>query len=273
VPRGRSPDLRRSVSDGSSPVWWFGNNNDLLGQTPRTDPMFQLHAHLTRDFTVHRGSGLDLSWYKGGGSTIDGVPRAKLDNLGVGPTPGRTVNQHLNFTFGCQSTVDDSAPTDLRMDGFMGTILCGRHPVIEGKRRLKSGQRRAAHPSPGVSQGYDSVDLILPITIVDELSDGELRATGMLNLASGDIHGVRHEDYDTAKLGFPADREDYEFTSGMLSNGRKEVEFRIEVDALSGRYSVTPSELLELKGRAARLFTAPPPKPPIKPPAKPPTGG
>jgi hypothetical protein len=113
------------------------------------------------------------------------------------------------------------------------------------------------------------VDLILPITIVDELSDGELRATGMLNLASGEINSVRHENYDTAKLGFPADREDYEFTSGMLSDGRKEVEFRVEVDALSGRYSVTPSELLELKGRAARLFTAPP----TRPPTKPPTGG
>jgi hypothetical protein len=27
---------------------------------------------------------------------------------------------------------------------------------------------------------------------------------------------------------------------------------------LTGKYSVTPSELLELKGRAAKLFTAPP---------------
>jgi hypothetical protein len=41
----------------------------------------------------------------------------------------------------------------------------------------------------------------------------------------------------------------------MLSNGGRDVEFRVEVDALSGRYSVTASELLELKGRAAKLFT------------------
>jgi hypothetical protein len=38
----------------------------------------------------------------------------------------------------------------------------------------------------------------------------------------------------------------------------REVEFRIEVDVLSGKYSVTASELLELKGRAAKLFTRPP---------------
>lgn len=102
------------------------------------------------------------------------------------------------------------------------------------------------------------VDLKLPIVIVDELTETVVRGTGVLDLASGDIYDVKHDDYDTEALGLPAESEDYEFTSGVLSNGSKEVEFRIEVDAVSGRYSVTPSELLELKGRAAKLFTAPP---------------
>ena len=52
----------------------------------------------------------------------------------------------------------------------------------------------------------------------------------------------------------PALDEDYEFTCGMLSNAGRDVEFRVEVDAMSGKYSVTASELLELKGRAAKLF-------------------
>jgi len=103
-----------------------------------------------------------------------------------------------------------------------------------------------------------AVDLKLPIKIVDELSDDEVHATGLLDLASGDILDVKHLDYDTSTEGVPAERQDYEFSCGILSNGSKEVEFRIEVDAVSGRYSVTPSELLELKGRAAKLFTAPP---------------
>jgi hypothetical protein len=105
------------------------------------------------------------------------------------------------------------------------------------------------------------VDLKLPITIVDELSDDEVRATGLLDLASGDIENVKHQDWDVASQGLPAEREDYEFSVGILSNGSKEVEFRVEVNAMTGRYSITPSELLELKGRAAKLFTAPPPKP------------
>jgi hypothetical protein len=104
------------------------------------------------------------------------------------------------------------------------------------------------------------MDLKLPITIVDELSDGEVRSEGELDLASGEIGNVRYVDYDRAAQGFPAAHEDYEFTVGILRNGAREVEFRIEVDALQGRYSVTPSELLELKGRAARLFSQRPPK-------------
>ena len=103
-----------------------------------------------------------------------------------------------------------------------------------------------------------AVDLKLPIVIVDELSDEVVRGTGVLDLASGEIYDVKHPGYDTAGRGLPAESEDYEFSCGILSNGSKEVEFRVEVDAVSGRYSVTPSELLELKGRAAKLFTAPP---------------
>ena len=109
------------------------------------------------------------------------------------------------------------------------------------------------------------MDLKLPIKIFDELADSVIEATGMLDLASGEIRQVEHIDYDKAALGLPAEDESYEFTSGMLSNGKKEVEFRVEVDIMSGSYSVTPSELLELKGRAAKLFTAPPPGVAYKP--------
>jgi len=92
------------------------------------------------------------------------------------------------------------------------------------------------------------VDLKLPIKIFDELADSVIESTGMLDLASGEIRQVEHLNYDKAARGLPAEDESYEFTSGLLSNGKKEVEFRVEVDVMSGTYSVTPSELLELKG-------------------------
>lgn len=102
------------------------------------------------------------------------------------------------------------------------------------------------------------MDLKLPIDIIDELTDDEVRAQGELDLASGEIRNVSYEDYDVESQGMPAMRKDYEFTVGVLRNGTREVEFRIDVDAVGGRYAVTPSELLELKGRAARLFSQPP---------------
>jgi hypothetical protein len=102
------------------------------------------------------------------------------------------------------------------------------------------------------------LNLMVPITLFDELSESIIKSTGTLDLASGEIRAIQYEDHDIDLQGLPADDEDYEFTSGTLSHRGKEIEFRVDVDVLTGKYSVTPSELLELKGRAAKLFTAPP---------------
>ncbi|MDZ7590647.1 MAG: hypothetical protein U5L05_08140 [Rubrivivax sp.] len=98
------------------------------------------------------------------------------------------------------------------------------------------------------------VDLKVPITISDELSDEVIVSTGSLNLASGEIHRVAYRDYDADARGLPWESDDYEFTSGMLSNEGKDVEFRIDVNRTTGQYSVSASELLEIKVRAAALF-------------------
>lgn len=114
------------------------------------------------------------------------------------------------------------------------------------------------------------MDLKLPITIHDELADEVIEATGLLDLASGEITQVKYLDHDIEEDGFPAESEDYDFTCGTLSNGSKDVEFRIEVNVVGRSYSITPSELLELKGRAAKLFSAPPGgHPPAEPAKKP----
>ena len=90
------------------------------------------------------------------------------------------------------------------------------------------------------------MDLKLPITIHDELDDEVIESTGVLDLASGEIRDVKYIDFDVESDGFPAESEDYDFTCGTLSNGSKDVEFRIEVDVVGRKYSITPSELLEL---------------------------
>jgi hypothetical protein len=98
------------------------------------------------------------------------------------------------------------------------------------------------------------VDLKVPITITDELSDEVIQSTGSLNLASGEINRVEYTDYDAEAQGFPFESDDYEFTSGILSNNGKDVEFKVDVNKVTGQYSVSASELLEIKVRAAALF-------------------
>ena len=128
---------RRTTLEFLPAVWLFGNNSDYLGKTMKTDPLFQLDMHLTRDFTEHFWGSLDGAWYYGGKASIDGAPGEKLNNLGLGLTLGYQINNNLNLTASYKSTVNDSAPDDLRMDNFMVSLVYGWHPLIEGMRRLK----------------------------------------------------------------------------------------------------------------------------------------
>jgi hypothetical protein len=101
------------------------------------------------------------------------------------------------------------------------------------------------------------VDLKVPIAITDELTEGLIEATALLNLASGEIERVEYQGYDAELLGLPFERDDYEFSSGTLTNNGRDVEFEVLVNRGRGAtaYSVSPTELLEVKKRAAALFT------------------
>jgi outer membrane protein assembly factor BamA len=117
-------------------VWFFGPNDDYVGKTLKTDPMFQLDAHVTRDFTEDFWGSFDAAWYTGGQATIDSISGEKLNNFGLGLTLGYKINDNLGLTCGYKSTVDDSAPEDLRMSQFMVSLVYGWHPLVEGSRRL-----------------------------------------------------------------------------------------------------------------------------------------
>ena len=80
---------RRTTLELLPAVWLFGNNDDYVGQTLSTDPMFQVDAHLTRDFTEHFWGSLDGAWYTGGKATIDGVAGREAQQ------PGHRVHARL----------------------------------------------------------------------------------------------------------------------------------------------------------------------------------
>jgi hypothetical protein len=131
---------RRTTLEFLPAVWLFGPNNDYVGQTLETDPMFQLDAHLTRDFTEHLWGSFDTTWYTGGQATISGVTGEALNNFGAGFTLGYTINENLGLTFGYVSTFDDLDPENLRMDKFTVSLVYGWHSLIEGMNRLKGGE-------------------------------------------------------------------------------------------------------------------------------------
>lgn len=128
---------RRTTLEFLPAVWWYGNNNDFVGQTLKTDPKFQLDAHLTRDFTDKFWGSLDAFYANGGKSTIDGFAGEKINTLSVGVTFAYQINSNLGLTLGYKSTVNDNAPTDVRQDGFMFTLIFGWNKTIEGAKRLK----------------------------------------------------------------------------------------------------------------------------------------
>jgi hypothetical protein len=129
---------RRTTLEMQPSVWFFGDNDDFVGQNLETDPMYQVEAHLTRDFTEHFWGSLDTVWITGGKSTINGQSGSSLDNIGLGYTLGYQITENIQFTFAYAATINDSDPTDLQMDGFRISFIFGWHPLIEGMGRLSS---------------------------------------------------------------------------------------------------------------------------------------
>jgi hypothetical protein len=99
------------------------------------------------------------------------------------------------------------------------------------------------------------VDLKVPVTISDELFDDVVTSKALLNLASGEISQVEYQNYDFNAKGLPWEHEDYDFSCGMLSNNGKDVEFTVQVNQTTGQYTVSATELQEIKMRAAALFS------------------
>ena len=75
---------KRTTIEFLPAVWLFGDNNDFVGQQMKTAPMYQLEAHLTRDFMERLWGSFDVISYSGGKATIDGVEGTSLNNLGHG---------------------------------------------------------------------------------------------------------------------------------------------------------------------------------------------
>ena len=131
---------KRTTLEFLPAIWFFGDNNDFVGTTMETKPMYQLEGHITRDFMERIWGSIDVISYSGGKATIDGVEGDALNNLGMGGTLGYQINDNMQLNISYSSTVNDKDDEDLKMDGFRITILYGWHSLIEGMHRLNSSE-------------------------------------------------------------------------------------------------------------------------------------
>ena len=131
---------RRTTFEFLPAIWFFSDNNDFVGKKMETKPMYQLEAHITRDFMERLWGSLDVISYSGGKATIDTLEGDNLNNLGIGGTLGYHINDNLQLTVSYSSTINDKNSEDLKMDGFRITLVYGWHKLIEGMRRLEGNE-------------------------------------------------------------------------------------------------------------------------------------
>jgi hypothetical protein len=132
-----SPGYRKSLEIIPS-VWLFGKNGDFLGSDLENDPMWQIEAHLTRDFTTDFFGSLDLLYRNGFGSKIDGVGVGSDINVGtVGFTLGYQVNDNFSIRAGYSANIfgDSDLDTNMLRIGFN----FGWHQAMENAKKLSGG--------------------------------------------------------------------------------------------------------------------------------------
>jgi hypothetical protein len=133
------PDKRMTLEIFPS-VWFFGDNDDFVGQNLASDPTFELETHLTRNFTSKFWGSLDATYTSSGDATIGSAPTAGSDMTLVGYTLGYQLTDSMQLTIGYKSTLNnDTASDDLRMSTFMISLTTGWHRLLEGANRLSEG--------------------------------------------------------------------------------------------------------------------------------------
>jgi len=118
-------------------VWFFTENDDFLGQKLQNDPMWQLEAHWTHDFTQHFFGSLDLLYRNGFQSEIDGV------NLGSDIEIG-DLGFTLNFSVTDNVTIRTSFSSNVFGDSDIDTSMIRLQFVYAWDRAIENIKKLGA---------------------------------------------------------------------------------------------------------------------------------
>ncbi len=128
------PGYRTSVEIVPS-AFLFGPNDNFVGSELKNDPLLQLEAHVTRDFTRMFFGSVDLLYRHGALSTIDGTEaEEKLDVLAVGFTLDFEATDNFGVRFSYQALVAGSSDIDGDMFRIMGYF--GWNALVEKYKKL-----------------------------------------------------------------------------------------------------------------------------------------
>ena len=93
--------------EGQAAVTFYGDNTDFFGGSTRTqDPLYALQGHAIHSFRSGIWASLDLTYFAGGRSTIDGVAKNDLQqNWRVGATLAIPVDRRNSIKLAASSGV------------------------------------------------------------------------------------------------------------------------------------------------------------------------
>jgi hypothetical protein len=119
-------------------AWLFAENDDLLGQKLENDPLWQVEAHLTHDFTRNFFASLDMLYRGGFQSEINGADVGDKLNIGdIGFTLSFQATDNLAIRTGYSTNVfgDDDLDTSLLRIQF----VYGWNTPSENMKKLTGG--------------------------------------------------------------------------------------------------------------------------------------
>jgi len=119
-------------------VWLFEDNDDFMGQELENDPMVQLEAHITHDFTPSLFGSIDVLYRGGFQSEIDDVEVGHDVDIGnVGFTFNYQVTDNLAIRTGYSTNLFGDHELDNSL--FRVQFVYSWHKASENMKKLVSG--------------------------------------------------------------------------------------------------------------------------------------
>ena len=123
------PGYRTSVEFTPS-VYLLGSNDDFVGRKLDNDPLYQLEAHVTRDFTSKFFGSVDFLYRQGMLSEIDSIEvGGKLSLLSAGFTLDYHVNDNVGLRVSYHALVGGGS--DIEGDMFRLNVNFGWNAIVE----------------------------------------------------------------------------------------------------------------------------------------------